>query len=51
VNFPTFSETLWLDLGVDHRIMDITRTVDGEKEDGTYVFTGPHLGISGDVYF
>ncbi len=42
---------LWLDLGVDHRIMDITRTVDGEKEDGTYTFTGPHLGISADFYF
>ena len=42
---------LWLDLEADHRIMDITRTVNGEKEDGVYKFTGFHLGISGDVYF
>ncbi len=42
---------LWLDLGVDHRIMDVTRTVEGEKEDGVYRFTGPHFGISGDFYF
>jgi hypothetical protein len=41
----------WLDLGVDHRIMDVTRTVGGKKEEGNYTFTGPHIGLTCDVYF
>jgi len=42
---------VWFDLGLDHRIMDVTRTVGNDKEDGKYTFTGPHLGLSCDFYF
>lgn len=42
---------VWLDLGIDHRIMDVTRTVNGMEEEDSFTFTGPHLGISGDIYF
>lgn len=41
----------WLDLGIDHRVMDVTRTVGGVKEEGNYKFTGPHMGFTCDVYF
>ena len=41
----------WLDLGVDHRIMEVTRNVNGVKEEGNYPFTGPHIGFSCDVSF
>jgi len=42
---------VWLDLGFDQRIMNVTRTVENEREEGRYTFTGPHLGISADIYF
>lgn len=41
----------WLDLGIDHRIMDVERTVGGEKIRGDYTFTGLRIGISVDIYF
>lgn len=41
----------WLDLGADHRIMEVTRTVSGASEEGNYTFTGPHIGLTCDVYF
>jgi hypothetical protein len=42
---------VWLDLGLDHRIMNVTRTPGTEREEGSYTFTGPHLGVSADIYF
>ena len=42
---------IWLDLGIGHRIMDVTRTVNGIEEKESFSFTGPHIGISGDLYF
>jgi hypothetical protein len=41
---------LWLDLGIDHRAMDVERLVEGRRTDGDYDFTGPRFGISLDVF-
>ena len=41
---------LWLDLGLDHRIMDVRRTVNGREYEGDYDFTGARMGISVECY-
>ncbi|MCD4708436.1 MAG: hypothetical protein K8S62_11960 [Candidatus Sabulitectum sp.] len=51
LGYKTGRGAIWLDLGIDHRIMDVTRTVEGRENEESFTFTGPHLGISGDLYF
>lgn len=40
---------LWLDLGLDHRSMDVERLVEGRRTEGDFTFTGLRFGISLDV--
>ena len=42
---------VWLDLGLDHRNMEVERLVQNRRVTGDYTFTGVHTGISLDVYF
>ncbi len=44
------SAAVWLDLGIDHRIIDIMRFEDGIREDAQYRFTGPRMGLSCELY-
>ncbi|OPL19590.1 MAG: hypothetical protein AVO35_09745 [Candidatus Aegiribacteria sp. MLS_C] len=36
---------LWLDLGIDHRVMEVERMVEGRMTGGDHDFTGPCFGL------
>ncbi|MBD3278562.1 MAG: hypothetical protein GF388_09695 [Candidatus Aegiribacteria sp.] len=42
---------LRLDLGLDHRSMEVERFIQNRRVTGDYTFTGLHTGLSLDVYF
>ena len=42
---------VWLDLGIDHRRMNVRRFVDDIAEESFFLYTGPHIGISADIFF
>lgn len=41
---------LWLDLGIDHRVMEVERMVQGRRTIGDHDFTGPCFGLCLDVF-
>jgi hypothetical protein len=41
---------IWLDLGLDHRVLEVERLVNNHKVDGDFDFTGVHTGFSLELY-
>ncbi len=42
---------IWLDLGLDHRRLSVSRFINNTKVIEDFSFTGPHFGISTELFF